>query len=290
MTFELQYNVSLAEYVSWKSGGHAKVFFQPTSIENLAAYLQQLPTDEPVLFLGLGSNLLVRDGGFDGTVIFTQKYLRQLRLENDNGQVFAECGVACPTLARFAIKHHLTGGEWFAGVPGTVGGALAMNAGAFGGETWGHVVSVHCLDRQGKLYIRKPEDFQISYRTVVSPREEWFVGASFQFAQGDKNTALDKVNQLLTKRAATQPTGLPSCGSVFRNPPNDHAARLIEACGLKAYRIGQAVVSEKHANFIINEGNASAHDIEALIKYVAQQVFEKQGVRLQPEVKIIGKL
>lgn len=299
--FDVQHNISLADYVSWKTGGHAKIFFQPSSVENLQAFLRMLPLDENVLWLGLGSNLLVRDGGFDGTVIFTQKYLRQLQflnsVENDGkGKeyqlIYAECGVACPTLARFLTKNNLTKGEWFAGVPGTLGGALAMNAGAFSGETWQHIVNVKCIDRTGELHTRLPSEFEVAYRQVRSasliPLSEWFISATLHFQLGDKHVSSEKIKQLLQKRAATQPTGAPTCGSVFRNPPNDYAARLIETCELKAYRIGDAIVSEKHANFIINMGKASAHDLEALINHVAAKVLEKHGVALTREVKIVG--
>ncbi len=286
--FHLEHNISLADYVSWKSGGKAKQLFIPSSLENLQVFLKTLPIDEAILFIGLGSNLLIRDGGFNGTVIFTQKHLRAINLL-DNQQIYAECGAACPTLARFAAKHNLVNGEWFAGIPGTVGGALAMNAGAFGGETWERVVSVQCIDHQGELHQREKNDFDVGHRSVITARDEWFVGATFQFEIGDKQTSLDKINQLLDKRAATQPTGVPTCGSVFINPPGNYAGRLIEACGLKGYTIGGAIVSEKHANFIVNTGHATATDIEKLIDYVAATVFAQQGVQLAREVKIVGE-
>ncbi len=286
--FHLEHNVSLADYVSWKTSGSAKQLFQPSSLENLQAFLKTLANDEPLLWIGLGSNLLIRDGGFNGTVIFTQKHLRHIELKNTT-TIYAECGVACPSLARFAAKHHLSDAEFFAGIPGTIGGALAMNAGAFGGETWEKVLRVECIDRQGIIHQRSATEFAISYRTVETSREEWFVGASFEFASGDKTNALEKIKHLLDKRAATQPTGVPTCGSVFRNPPGDYAARLIEACGLKGHQIGGAVVSEKHANFIVNTGTATASDIEQLVDYVAATVLEQQGVQLHREVKVMGE-
>lgn len=163
-----------------------------------------------------------------------------------------------------------------------------MNAGAFGGETWPLVARVETLDRHGELHLRDRSDFEVSYRTVTGLRDEWFVSAELQLEPGDAQVALDNIKVLLEKRSATQPTGAPSCGSVFRNPPNDFAARLIETCGLKGERIGNAQVSEKHANFIINLGVARAEDIEALIRYVQDRVAQEHGVRLEPEVRVIG--
>lgn len=287
MSGTLEKNVSLAEYVSWKAGGAAKQLYQPDSIQDLQEFLASLPPDEPLLWLGLGSNTLIRDGGFDGTAIFTQKGLRDLR-QVDDLTIYAEAGVACPTLARFSAKHNMAGGEWFAGIPGTVGGALQMNAGAFGGETWEHVVSVEMINRQGKLSTHQPTEFSVSYRHVEGPADQWFIGATFAFTPGDKQTSLAAINELLDRRAATQPTGVPTCGSVFRNPPGNYAARLIESIGLKGHMIGKAQVSEKHANFIVNTGGATAAEIEALVDYVAQQVEQECGILLVREVQIIG--
>jgi UDP-N-acetylmuramate dehydrogenase len=289
MEFDIQHNYPLSEYVSWKSSGSARQFFQPTSIADLQAFLKQLPEKEPILWLGLGSNLLVRDGGFPGTVIFTQKHLRDLKVLGHN-KVYSECGVACPTFARFTIKHNLGTGEWFAGIPGTMGGALAMNAGAFGGETWDHVVSVECIDRKGELHTLKPEDFKVGYRSVEPSGKYAFIAATFQFEPGNKEEGSEKIKQLLEKRATTQPTGIPTCGSVFRNPIGDYAGRLIQASGLQGYAIGDAMISEKHANFIVNAGQAKPSDIEALIHHIAKVVFEKQGIKLEAEVKIVGEI
>lgn len=283
----LQTDVALADYLSWKTGGRAKQFFQPKDMHDLAKTLAKLPDQEALLWLGLGSNLLVRDGGFNGTVIFTQKTLKAINVLA-NRQIRVEVGVACPSLARFAAKQDLAGGEWFAGIPGTVGGALAMNAGAFGGETWQHVINVETIDRQGNIHVRYPHEFTIAYRQVHYQRQEWFVAATLAFEAGNKQTGLAMIKTLLAKRASSQPTGVPTCGSVFRNPAGDYAARLIEACGLKGYRKQHVMVSDKHANFIVNLGNASAADIEQLIHQVAQTVKQQCQVTLQPEVKIVG--
>ncbi len=284
---ELKFNEPLAAYTSWRVGGPADRCYRPADLEDLQVFLASLPEHETLEWIGLGSNLLVRDGGVRGTVILPFGGLDTLELLDGN-RLRAGAGVACNKVARFAARAGLTGAEFLAGIPGTMGGALAMNAGAFGGETWPLVARVETLDRHGELKLRERGEFEVSYRTVTGLRDEWFVSAELQLEPGDAQAALDNIKVLLEKRSATQPTGVPSCGSVFRNPPNDFAARLIEACGLKGERIGNAQVSEKHANFIINLGDARAEDIEALIRYVQDRVAQVHGVRLEPEVRIIG--
>jgi UDP-N-acetylmuramate dehydrogenase len=284
---ELREQEPLSRHTSWRVGGPARRFYRPTDAADLATFLAQLDPQEPLLWLGLGSNLLVDDAGFPGTVIQTQACLTRLERRGATG-IYAESGVSCAKVARFASRHDLVGCEFLAGIPGTMGGALAMNAGAWGGETWAHVVSVRTIDRVGRIRERVPGDFSIGYREVLGPSGEWFLDVSLELAQGDGKAGLARIRELLDRRAQTQPVGLPSCGSVFRNPPGDHAARLIEAEGLKGYRIGGARVSEKHANFIINTGEASAADIRELIELVQHRVEGATGIRLVPEVKRIA--
>ncbi|TAN53848.1 MAG: UDP-N-acetylmuramate dehydrogenase [Methylococcaceae bacterium] len=287
MDAELRHEESMAKYCTWRAGGKAKRFYHPANRENLLSFLRTLPVDEPLLWLGLGSNLLVRDGGFPGTVIYTRSSLLGLK-RIDGDCVSAGAGVACAHVARFCADEGLTGAEFFAGIPGTVGGALAMNAGAFGGETWKVVESVTTVDRQGVVRDRTAGEFQVGYRQVVKPAEEWFLAARLRLSAGKVWQSRERIRELLAQRAATQPTNLPSCGSVFRNPEGDYAARLIEACGMKGVGIGQACVSEKHANFIVNLGGATAGDIEHLIERVRATVLERYGVALQSEVCIVG--
>jgi UDP-N-acetylmuramate dehydrogenase len=278
----------MARHVSWRAGGAADRFFVPSSLAQLASFLASLPKEEPLLFLGLGSNLLVRDGGFRGTVVLMHSAKKNPRLES--GLVYAEAGVASPKVARFAAREHLTGAEFLSGIPGTIGGALAMNAGCYGGETWTLIERAVTIDRRGALHERSRSEFEIGYRHCALPREEWFVAAYFRLHPGDGESSRARIKELLAKRLATQPLNLPNAGSVFRNPPGDHAARLIECCGLKGLARGGARVSEKHANFIVNpEGEASASDIEALILQVKTSVLEKTGVALVPEVRIVGE-
>lgn len=281
-------NQPLAEFTSWRVGGPADFVFIPTDIEDLALFLRNYPQNQPLYWLGLGSNTLVRDKGVRGTVIITQAHLHQLSSSNEL-TIRAEAGVACPTIARYSARLGLQGIEFLAGIPGTIGGALAMNAGCHGGETWEYVTQVETIDRQGKLHFRSPLDYEISYRKVKRSSEEWFVAAYFSLTLGSKEQALEKIRSLLAHRTATQPTSEPNCGSVFRNPPGDYAARLIETSGLKGKQIGGARVSPKHANFITHDGTASAKDIENLIETVAYQVEQTHGIRLIREVCIIGE-
>jgi UDP-N-acetylmuramate dehydrogenase len=284
---ELREQEPLARHTSWRVGGPARWFYRPADAADLVDFLARLDPEEPLLWLGLGSNLLVDDVGFPGTVIQTQACLVRLERLGQSG-IYTESGVSCAKVARFAARHDLVGGEFLAGIPGTMGGALAMNAGAWGGETWGQVVRVRTVDRTGQVRERLPADFVVGYREVIGPSGEWFLDAELALVPGDGKAGMARIRELLDRRAETQPIGLPSCGSVFRNPPGDHAARLIEAEGLKGHRIGGAQVSEKHANFIINTGHASAADIRELIDLVQRRVEQATGVRLVPEVKRIA--
>ena len=287
---ELRENEPMAGHVSWRAGGAAARAYTPADLADLVAFFGQLRHDEPVMTVGLGSNLLVRDGGYDGTVVFTHGALTTLRLDAD-GTIYAEAGVASPKVARFAANHDMTGAEFLAGIPGTLGGALAMNAGCHGGETWSFVERALMLDRRGKLVERTPDEFSIGYRHVGlrEATDEIFVAAWLRFPPGDGEAARRRIAALLEKRIATQPLQLPNAGSVFRNPPGDHAARLIETAGLKGTAIGGARVSEKHANFIVNpDGSATAAEIERLICQVQARVKEMFGIELIREVRIVG--
>ncbi len=285
---ELRANEPMSKHTSWRVGGPAETFFIPASIEDLSLFLQRLDESTPVFWLGIGSNLLVRDGGIRGVVIAAARTLRNLeRIENY--AVKAGSGLPCTQLARQCIRWGIGPSEFFGGIPGTVGGALAMNAGAHGGETWERVESVRTIDRCGEIHERAPGEYSVGYRSVIGPSNEWFIEGTFRFDPKVK-PSMDVLNEMLERRRATQPLGLPSCGSVFRNPPGDHAARLIETAGLKGFSIGGAEVSEKHANFIINSNDATATDVEELIGHVRQTVIEAHGVALEHEVRIVGEV
>lgn len=285
---QLLENATLAEYSSWQVGGKVDRLYKPVDIDDLINFIKQVPLQESLIFLGLGSNTLIRDGGFKGTVVITQGTLNKLKTIDDV-TLYAEAGVASPTFARFSARKNLFGAEFLAGIPGTIGGALVMNAGCDGCETWDIVKSVLTVNRQGEKKIRYPSEYKIAYRNVSVFPDEYYLAAEFQLKPGKKEKSLKKIRDLLKYRADTQPTNEPNCGSVFRNPPGDYAARLIEACGLKGLAIGGATVSTKHANFIINKGQANATEIEALIEKIAKCVFHKFHIRLIPEIRIIGE-
>ena len=290
----LRRNEPMSRHVTWRAGGCADRFYTPADIADLSRFLSRLPESEPVCFLGLGSNLLVRDGGFRGTVVLLHS--PHAAIEWQDGRIRAAAGASCPKVARFAANQGCEGAEFLAGIPGTVGGALAMNAGCYGSQTWQYVSDVATVDRRGALRRRLAHDFELGYRHVALRSggplgvNEWFVQARFRFPAGDGVRSRERIRELLARRIATQPLGLPNAGSVFRNPEHDYAARLIEACGLKGYAIGGARISDKHANFIVNPGRcARACDIEALIRHARETVKKKFGIDLLPEVRIIGE-
>ena len=282
----LRENEPMAKHCSWRCGGCADLYYELADREDLQEFLRQVDDGLDITWVGLGSNLLVRDGGLRGVTIVVLKKLNRLEM-TDDGKVFAEAGVTCAKLARFCHQQGFSGADFFAGIPGTVGGALAMNAGAFGYETWNSVDRVELMQRDGRIAERSSDQFDIAYRTVSRNADEWFTAAWFDLPARDVAEE-SRIRELLDRRAATQPIGQPSCGSVFKNPDNDHAARLIEACGLKGTCIGEACVSEKHANFIINTGHARANDIEDLIALVHERVVQTFAVNLQHEVRIVG--
>jgi UDP-N-acetylmuramate dehydrogenase len=287
-------NESLARHTSWRVGGPADILFKPDSKADLVLFLKALPQHLPIFWLGLGSNVLVRDGGLCGAVIETHGALDELFRLSET-EVWCDAGVPCAKLAKQCAKWNLGPAEFFAGIPGTLGGALAMNAGAFGGETWRHVVQVETINRQGEIKRRLAGEYEVAYRHVRKHHleddvhhDEWFLGAQLSFNASDADGEA-QIRELLAKRKQAQPIGEPSCGSTFTNPPGHHAAKLIESAGLKGLRVGGAVVSTKHANFIINEGTATAADIETLIYQIRDIVRDRFGVELTPEVRIVGE-
>jgi len=307
----LRHNEPMNRHVSWRAGGAAAHCYVPRHRDDLVDFVMTRAEAERLHVVGLGSNLLVRDGGLDATVVLTHGALRQSEVAGTdlkgNTLLDVEAGVAAPKVARMAARLGLAGAEFLAGIPGTMGGALAMNAGCYGAETWDFVVSVTTLDRTGRMRIRTPADYDIGYRHValryadavarpggaglapLEPEAEWFVAARLAFPAGSSEQALQRIRDLLARRVASQPLGQPNAGSVFRNPEGGYAAQLIEACGLKGTRVGAAEVSRKHANFIVNLGGATARDIETLIGQVQARVLQERGVALMTEVRIVGK-
>ena len=278
----------MSAHTAWGVGGVAERVYLPADIDDVGEFLTNLPPRDPVLWVGLGSNLLVRDGGVEEVVILASRTLGAIEpCEEHTARV--EAGVPCAKLARYCAARGLAGGEFFAGIPGTVGGALAMNAGAFDGETWHLVRRVETVNRRGGRRWRERGEFDVGYRTVGGVEDEWFTRGELRFSPDAPAAVTTRTRALIRARARSQPTGQRSCGSVFRNPPGDHAGRLIEQCGLKGLRVAGASVSEKHANFIVNDGTAAAADIEALIERVRGEVLARTGVRLVLEVRIVGR-
>ncbi|MFO0523993.1 MAG: UDP-N-acetylmuramate dehydrogenase [bacterium] len=320
----LRSDVPMARHVSWRAGGSADRVYVPADLPDFAAFLRATPRGEPGLVVGLGRTLLVRDGGFRGPVVLLHAVLSSVSLvpsanagahvDDAPVDVCFEAGVACPKVARFAAMHGLEGAEFLAGIPGTMGGALAMNAGCYGAQTWERVMRATMVTRDGALVERMPDAFDLGYRhvalapaattakagtnattpaTISTPpvlgEDEWFVGATMRLDAGDGARSRARIKAFLSRRIATQPLQQPNAGSVFRNPPGDHAARLIESCGLKGMAVGGAEVSARHANFIVNRGGATASDIEALIVAVRERVRADTGIELVPEVRIVGE-
>ncbi|MBP9727673.1 MAG: UDP-N-acetylmuramate dehydrogenase [Gammaproteobacteria bacterium] len=289
----------LNRYTTWRTGGPGEVVLIPESIEDIQKVLQFIPEDYPVTWLGLGSNVLISDQGLQGLVIVTQgSCLNCIEIfDKPDSFVYAQAGVPCGQLARFVARNNKAGLEFLAGIPGTVGGALAMNAGCYGGETWDRVSHVEIIDRQGKLHVRQKDEYVIRYREVsarsssrdliAGTMKEYFLAAYFKLSEGNKADSLLQIKTLIDKRNLAQPTSLPNCGSVFKNPEGHFAAALIQECGLKGYKCGGAQISEKHANFIVNIDNASSADILALITLAKESVKERFQIELQREVKII---
>ena len=284
----IHHDIELKDFNSWKVGGRAEQFLICDEKEILAALIKKKKIKLPITLIGLGSNLLVRDGGIKGTVIVMHSGLR--KINDDGGMIYSEAGVSCSKLSKFTAKNGLADSAFFSGIPGTIGGALAMNAGCYGSETWDYVQKVLMINLNGDQVERNKSDFNISYRQVINNnKDEFFLAAWFKFPKGDKEESEKRIKELLAHRKETQPLNWPTAGSTFRNPKDNFAAKLIEDCGLKGYQIGGAQVSEKHANFIINLGNASALDIENIIIYIQKVVFEKKNIQLLREIKIIGE-
>jgi UDP-N-acetylmuramate dehydrogenase len=284
----LAFGVAMDRWTTWRVGGHAQRAFTPRTVAELSDFLAAGEGVPPLVWVGHGSNLLVRDGGVRGTVIFT-RHLRGLEPAGE-GRVRAEAGVSAPKLARWCADRGLVGAAFLAGIPGTLGGALAMNAGAYGGEIADVLATVETIDASGGLHRWPPEAFDFSYRHAALPEGHWFIAAHLALTpDGDPEALRAQTKELLGRRSRSQPLERPNAGSVFRNPPGDHAGRLIEAAGLKGARQGDAEVSPRHANFIVNRGGATAADIETLMHRVQERVEAESGVWLEPEVRIVGE-
>jgi len=280
-------NVSLKDYNTWKIGGFAQYLYEPYDLEDLKSFLN-ITKKEKITFIGNGSNVLIRDKGVEGYVVCLKDSLNKY-YKNNKKQYTFEAGLSCMKIAQITAKNNLTGLEFLCGIPGSLGGALRMNAGCNNGSIWENVLNVTIINKEGALIKKYKKDFDISYRNVNLENGNFFISAKFDLVENGLNNSEDIIKKFLKDRRANQPTGLPSCGSVFKNPKDNYAASLIESLGLKSHRIGGAYISEKHANFIITEKNSKSDDVEDLISHIQKKVFEKMNILLETEVKFIGK-
>ena len=281
----LRENVSLKDYNTWKVGGKAEYFYEPIDLEDLKLFLELLE-NTPIILLGNGSNVLIRDGGIEGCVICLKKTLNNYSFKDE--EYIFEAGLSCMKMAQITARENYAGLEFLCGIPGSLGGALAMNAGCYGGNIWDYVSTVSLINNHGEITRKNKNDFIIGYRNTNLKENNFFISAVFKLKKNKNKNSLEKIKVLLQDRRLKQPTGMLSCGSVFKNPHNLHAAKLIEAIGLKGYKIGGAYISKKHANFIISDKLTKSSDIEKLINFTKKQVLEKKEVVLETEVKFIG--
>ena len=284
--YNCYYNELLSKHTAWKVGGPADIFFTPQNRDDLSNFLKS-NQGKQITWLGNGTNVLVRDGGIRGAVISTKKSIDKINMETKNS-CRVEAGASCMDLALFAERNQLGPAAFFSGIPGSIGGALTMNAGSFGMETWDFVKEVEVINEKGDISFLEKESFDIAYRTVTFPFRLWFLSCSM-FLSSDEETTKDNLIELRNQRIKTQPLSEDTCGSVFKNPPGNYAGALIEGSGLKGFKIGSASISKKHANFIVNQGGATAGDIENLINHTRQVVKKNYDIDLQLEVRIMGE-
>jgi UDP-N-acetylmuramate dehydrogenase len=282
----LERNVDLSKHSSWRCGGAADYFFQPKNKNKLCEFIKAYSQDYSILWLGLGSNILFRDAGVDSVVVLTAGSLSSISWERSD-LLYAQSGTTCAKIAREAARKNFGDLAFLSGIPGTLGGALKMNAGAIGSEIWSFVHKVEVVNADGEVRYLRASEYSPHYRGVAGP-ELQFLGAWLRLSQKIPH-AIEKIKEVLAERRASQPTGEFTCGSVFKNPVGHYAGALIEKCDLKGFRLGGVAVSEKHANFFINNGGASSREIESLIELVKSRVRGKFGVKLEEEVQILGK-
>lgn len=284
---ELEEMVTMDRHTWFGVGGAAEIMFSPLDADDLAHFLSELDPAIPVYPVGAGSNLLVRDGGISGVVINTTAHMSDAEKEGED--LIVGAGLHDAECARIAARHHLTGLEFLIGIPGTIGGGLRMNAGAYGTEFKDIVINATAIDRQGRTHTATPAEMGMAYRHSDAPLDWVFTSARLRAEAGDHETIRSRMKEIVKNRADAQPTGMRTGGSTFANPDGGKAWQLIDDAGCRGFTIGDAMVSEKHCNFLINKGAASATEIEALGETVRQRVSTKSGVELRWEIRRIGK-
>ena len=289
LNIELLENENMSRHTSFKIGGAADVYLCPQSADELKTVLSVARAENiPLTIIGNGSNLLVSDDGIKGAVISTIK-CNKIKMLDEN-TIYADAGASLTAVCLAAKDAGLTGLEFAYGIPGSIGGALFMNAGAYGGEMKDITESAESITLDGELISRKAEDMKLGYRqSIYRENGEIITGVTLRLKKGDKKEILDRMNELMNKRKTSQPLNYPSAGSTFKRPVGGFAAALIDECGLKGTNVGGAEVSKKHAGFIINKGNATASDVLVLIEKIKETVFSKKKIMLEPEVIFIGE-
>ena len=283
-TERVQRDVPLHELTTYKLGGPARFFFEPSSVEELVGVL---PVEGPVLVVGRGSNLVIADDGFDGLVIRLGTAFTYRRFESD--RVVSGAATPLPGLARDAARNERSGLEWFVGIPGSVGGAVRMNAGCFGSETADVLVTAHVIDLStAEQRHATPADLEMSYRHSNLAANDLVVEASFRTEPGERAASEARMREITRWRRENQPGGTLNAGSVFRNPPGDAAGAIIDRLGLKGHRVGGAAVSEKHANFFVADRTATASDVHGLVQEIRERVARETGIELTPEISFVG--
>ncbi|NLM12390.1 MAG: UDP-N-acetylmuramate dehydrogenase [Epulopiscium sp.] len=285
----IKINEPMKDHTSFKAGGCADFFIAPENLNQLIKLINFLKENQiPYYIMGNGSNLLVRDKGFRGVIVQIYKNMSDVKIEGE--EVWAEAGILLSTLSTKVMHSHLTGFEFASGIPGTLGGAVYMNAGAYEGEMKQVLVSADVIDEEGNIITLTNEELKLGYRSSILQEKRYIVlSAKLKLKKGNIDEIRERINYLTEQRKAKQPIDMPSAGSTFKRPKGYYAGKLIMDAGLRGYSIGDAQVSEKHCGFVVNKGNASAGDIIRLIHHIQNTVKEKFGVLMEPEVRIIGE-
>ncbi len=283
------FHENLSKYSWFNLGGPATIMFKPDSVDQLVNFLKNVSNSYEILCLGAGSNTLIRDGGFKGVVIkLSPKFSFINRLEKNFLEVGA--GTLDKTLSRFAAENSISGFEFLSCIPGSIGGAIKMNSGCYGNEISNILISLKAIDFKGNIKVLKREDIQFVYRGTNLPEDLIILSAKFHAIDGDKNIINEKIKEYSEKKKSSQPSKIKTCGSTFKNPKDKKAWELIKKSKCNLASFGKASISKKHCNFFVNEGGASSEDIEKLINFVKQKVFENQKIKLDLELKIVGEI
>lgn len=282
-------NADMSQFTTFKIGGKADILVQPSSVDELKGIIKKAQECKlNVTFIGNGSNILVRDKGVRGVVVKFGKNFASYLVENDVISVFS--GISMSKIAAVAAEYSLAGFEFASGIPGTIGGGIVMNAGAYKGELADVVFEVDALCADGSVKTFKKDELDFSYRhSCFTGTDMLIISAKIKLKKGDKEQIIARINELSAKRRASQPLEYPSAGSAFKRPKEGYAAAMIDSCGLKGFSVGGAEVSEKHAGFVVNKGNATAEDVTTLLKEVQQRVYSEFATRLEPEIVTIGE-